>query len=789
MDRFKYFEDFDNLVQHSFLCTRCQEMYIIAMQIVQFRNLEEEYQKYIQKNKSIVHEIDGLTEIVKIHSSASFYYKNVSDKINCERITNQELFGNKIFPVILYNDLKSILERQEKNGWHSETNASKNVIIIANKKDEKVDIPNIEFKYISDLYEEFVSNSLNGKNKSLKETNSFVERFRKENFECNNEKFTSGFQPSLEKTFINAVHFIYKEYCTKEDSQIKLVCLFRLTANDDPTLAWTNYQHLGEFISLNNYEFEKKISNKISDYYFFNSEKNINVKVLTVPIGFSINHDYFLIIPITKGTKRIQFRYALVLMATYPLKMHILDNINGLIREYFYNYLEDQKRNKLLELQRKLFDKSVDFGQNTQNGLIELTKETFKTLVQITSAYSATFRLFDPSTNSLVKLVNILNDEAGSYTEYECPSINLDEYRYKSLNCRTFLLMEGDNCALYLPNIIKENKKKFSKEKEIKRRKYNEQVFESIPARSKTLSELCVPFYYQGVVIGVMNFESPIIRAFDNECKHEYKANKGMRVKYHNAKNKDLYVKLQDDSFIYTIKSALQHFYCFLRERNDIKHLSRLIDSENNLHELKNLVDSGQDLNPFRNTIKEQLYSSTILPTSNNEFISVSKILFETRSICIDAYYELLGNFPDIKKSEFLEEKHLNTYLPIKVNKNICLNSQTTNSIKTIYKNLLRNYFNHGGIIINDILSVRYVTVSGILTITQVFNEPLEKKNEWFVSPYMNENIISSGLFIVGTYVRQLGGHVFTKYDEYERLKQFDIYINLKELGGDKNES
>jgi hypothetical protein len=777
-NRFKYFEDFNSEIQEKFLKINFQAMYILRIQIVAHEELESGDKNYLSNKTK--RSLAPNTEIVKLYLAVSFYYTKCGDNnIECKKMTpRDELFSEeKIFPVITFSDFKASLEKHENEGWHCKYNENKSIIVIV-KSDSNIE--NEKFDEIFDLHKDYTANSLIARNMSMKKSNAFIEKFKKEKIIRESEICESGFQPSLEITLLNLVKFISDKYIVK--NEISSINLLKLTMNDKFELSWKNCRNFGDSAAFNENNFNETVVNEIDGYYFKKKDRGNSVnyaelKELALPKGFSANKEYYLIIPVAKSMGHEQFRYTLVLAGAYPFKTYILDNINSILAEYYSSYLETQKSELLLKLQKRLFERNIDFNGDVKENLRKLTEETFKKVVEITNAYSATFRLYDPDKKTLNKVVNEGNKEAEAEPDKEHKDISIIEYRLKSLNCRAFCLNEGEDCALYVPNTKKPRKS--SKKGKKKNREDNEEEFATIPSRPQTLSELCVPFYYQGVVIGVMNFESPILRAFDNECEYTSEGS----VKFNSAANKDEYVKLREGSFIYMVKSSLQHFYCLLSERNDIGHLSRLIETETSLHDLKNLVNTDADLNQFRKPIKQLLESATTLPIQDSKTSPVRDLLIVTRKNCIDAYYELVGDYAPILKESFLQKEHLQEYLPItfkgKNSQSMRVNSRIANSIKDIYKNLLRNYFNHGDIE-NDKLSVKYTEENGLLIIAQKFDPPLEPGTDWFLSPHIHKKGVSSGLFIIGTHVRQLGGYIFTQYDACpKRLKGFEIYINM----------
>jgi hypothetical protein len=781
MSEFKYFEDFNKEVQDKLLTIGLQEAYIIKIKIEKHENLEAHDRnslcsKCCKKSscdkKSCV-KFKKYDEIIKLYSSVSFHYIVASNDVQCTQMsTNSKLFDGKIFFPIPFSEFKSIFSEYQEKTWHWNINEENSIIIIA-KIDKEIDSFKKNVTEIFKLHKDYDSNSLNAINISMKKLNDFIEQFED----------SGGFDPSLEITLSNVIKYIFNKFRVK--NKVSLISLFKLITDSDYKLAWKKHElRKEENLAFDEKEFEETISNKISTHYF---EENISyaiLKELPLPIGFSDQKGYYLVIPITKSKGRVQFRYTMILMGTKPFETYILNNITGLLSKYYSSYLKEQKSNLLLELQKALFERNIEPNNNVKKCLIKLIEKTFKTVVQITDAYSATFRLFNPATRKLKKVVNEANKEGNAYPTDEDDKhkyIDVDKNKRKSLNCRAFWLQEGEKCASYVSNIPSTKKNMHKKDK------YYEEEFSTLQSRSQTLSELCVPFYYQDVVIGVMNFESPILYAFDDECEYE-KIN--ARVRYHKAINMDKYVILCKNSFIYMVKSTLQHFYSLMEERNDIKHLSRFIERENNLHELKNLVETEQDLNQFKEQIRNILNSVTTLSTfCNNSSTSIKQKLVEMRTDYAERYYSKVGSFSEISKEDFMKPKHLHEYLPIKIeeDKHKCLivNSQTANRLEAIYRNLLRNYFTHGDP--KDKLSAIYIKAKNLLILRQEFDIPLKPNSALFISPHMSKKGTSSGLFIVGTHVRQLGGYVFAQYDENERLKCFDIYIYLKQEG-EKNE-
>jgi len=316
-----------------------------------------------------------------------------------------------------------------------------------------------------------------------------------------------------------------------------------------------------------------------------------------------------------------------------------------------------------------------------------------------------------------------------------------------------------------------------------------------IPRREQTMSELCLPFYYRGVKIGVMNFESPVIHAFDAECIRDDASRIKFFYAFFYAKNGEepleKYVVLRKNSFFYTLKSFLQYLYETLYERSDLQRLSRFSEREVNLHELENLVDNTkknpeQSLDPYVDQISTLLTITRRYSSDNRDAgEGIYELFHKTRAERIDAYGRA-GNLITVPKEVVMQSTYLDRHLPIKMQVSkrdpFKVKSGVAECLRDIYKNLLTNYFGHGDKE-NDRLEVKFQN-NGTLIISQIYtNPPRSTKGKiWFVSPYECDGKVHSGLFIVGTLVRQLKGYVFRDYDDYNGLKRFDIHINLNEF-------
>jgi hypothetical protein len=225
-----------------------------------------------------------------------------------------------------------------------------------------------------------------------------------------------------------------------------------------------------------------------------------------------------------------------------------------------------------------------------------------------------------------------------------------------------------------------------------------------------------------------------------------------------------------------------------LFERNDLQRLYLFSEREANLHELKNLVTNNKDLSPYREKIIELLKKSrrvSSIPVDSS--CNIKQLFCEVRRERIRIYKKTQKKPVEHKISG---AKYLNEHLPITIETTkyapLKINMQTGQKLREIYKNLLINFLTHGNKE-KDKLEVKYFKKNDTLHMSQTFNKlPYSPHGKiWFISPHEFGGEVHSGLFIVGTLTRQLGGYVFTHYDNYDKynkLKRFDIYINLKNL-------
>jgi len=827
-------EDFNEKIRTALNNATCSEIYLLSLRIDKYCNLNNSDKNYATKNitKFFDDSVKKLLDdemFVKFYATASFHYTRIGDKMECNEITSSSrtvLFDTPIFPTIPLKKLKDMAQKTSDDNWYWQYKDDTFLIISKGELSEEL------FKMLFECHKEYVNNSLNTRNSSLKRTAAFVASFRDR--KPDPKRYNMKFYVSLERTLEQIVAYVsYKQFNTNSDISLVNLLKFGITkksgdegvqknmergsvkkefAHDFPVRVGklvddsfsyrikTVMQRSNETTKQASEKFyeenHKNIYEKIRTHYFGTVDAidvNKHLFEVTFPLYFKLINKYILVIPVSKRNDRHRFRYALVLVADSPIEFYILDNITSLLSKYFA-YLGSRKRILFLKLQRKWFKRGFPSESALEKRFAIETREAFKNIVYLTNAYSATLRLYHPATNALKKIVDVSNndekdlDDTSTYEE-----INLEEHKKDSINCRTFLL-DGvkDQNAIYISEVKKQKN-------------------EMIRRREQTMSELCLPFYYRGAKIGVMNFESPVIHAFDSECTRDTAScvKSFYTYFYVNKTEKRLekYVELRQNSFFYTIKSFLQYFYETLYEKSDLRRLARFSEREINLHELDNLVNtakiSGQslDLSIDRISALLKVTRSCLSEDNYDTGKNVYELFHEIRTERINAYGSF-GDTREVSKETIIQKEYLDAHLPIemhvrnpsKVKLGVTerrLRQRNPSKVKLgvaerlreIYKNLLSNYLTHGDKV-TDKLVVTYQK-NGVLVISQTYTKPIQsaKGRIWFLSPDEYDGKVHSGLFIVGTLVRELNGYVFTDYGVYNELKRFDIYINLKEFG------
>jgi len=438
---------------------------------------------------------------------------------------------------------------------------------------------------------------------------------------------------------------------------------------------------------------------------------------------------------------------------------------------------------ELLSLNSLMFD--------NKKKLQLLAAYALRRIVKITNAHSATIRLYDPQKRSLKLFVDVYNDEENAQRDKHLDEITFSSYRYgedqgKSMNCSMFLMKDSHYKAVYEGQLITYDKQtKADSGSENKGASKKRMKRKALQVREQTASELCMPFYYKNIKIGVMNFESPILNGFDSECIMD------SEYSLHNKRKKPLrdengFVEIKENSFLYAVKMMLENYYTLLLERNDSHFLSRLIERESYFHDLQNLLDSNEDLNQYRDKIIQLV--ENIRQDIREDEKSTLKCLVDVREEALKEHIDNMGDFSHEIMPAYEQNLIVDSFL-IEHSSKIKISSDMRLSLECIYRNLLVNFFNYANPDRGDKLQVVFEEKTRCLYINQVMKRalPTIRPEHRYFETLITKNTmrgekIHSGLFIVGTLVRQLGGYIYLDEDDVGFTNGFKIRIKIREI-------
>jgi hypothetical protein len=665
-------------------------------------------------------------------------------------------FGLILYPDFNITKISDLVTTVKSKGWHAFSDLKKKLFIaIKPIYNSKIDYGSFLEKTIYSI-NTTIDNSLNSKNESIKKTQNFI-NFAREN---------NTYDLSLEKTLINISRTFEVKYGSGSSKEITDIRVFK---HDNSNNSWC-LLHGNDDSYIHNMvqtKIEKIYNNRSNDAYLSYEGR--------MPITFKDDDCYHLLVPVAKSYEKIYFRYIFLITHKKPIDEFVLTNLNSLISDYFNRFIESEKfallsnlqsialnvslseqNSKLNDTKKQLEDKDND----SLECLRILTTYAFKEVVNISNAYSATMRLYDPSKGALILFVDCFNTEESDGepgTDLLFSDFKSGE-NGKSINCQVFTKTEMSGKAIYATN---------------------QRVKQAIKRRPQTVAELCMPLYYKLVKIGTVNFESPIKNGFDSEC--------------HLPIAEDHTVNIRDDSFLYSVKIMLENYYALLRERNDTKYLSRFLNRESNFHDLKNIIGSKGDLNNQRTEILRLLGNIRTLNEINQNSVSSLACIKKLKDQIIEERKKNAGDFAE----DIYKQKELRIILnkPLMDNpEKYQITSRTEGIIKDIYKNLLVNFLNYSSASDGDTLLALYDEKTGFLRFNQISKKPMPKLDnnlmQYFETPISMktseyEAKTKSGLFIVGALVRQLGGYIFPDIDDLGFMFGFRIEIYL----GGKNKS
>lgn len=770
MKRYSYFED---------VCERAID-YNNKSSV--FEQLAFMYHSEVINNSSMC--VEDVPDMMNLRPLTSYSYLITSSSYRTLYQCNdffEENFNapNLIYPHTTIEKLNKIELLATERNWYVSNFSNMGLLILVKPNPQRFSsgVPDKTLEgFIKALVRDLEKtniDTLNTSNESLKKSRRFLKGVLDENI----------YDPSIYKTLSNLVAHFKLNYGSTNQSIGEISEIF-LCKNDFKNDKWETF--FGEI-------YNDLVKEKVENFYYRRKENTLNPYENRMPITFKESGVYFLLIPIAKNFDKEYFRYALLITNDRPIEHFILKNINEVIADYFIRYIEEQKRTLLTEMQAEYFSNILNL-KKSRDALKSLARYAFEKIINITNAYSATIRLFNPARGTLKLFAEANNKEENAIRTVSMDEIFFSDFRGannkrdlqgKSLNCRMFMVHErlteeGIPIAVYEGCLFNYyDAKKSTPQNKIK----------TLPAREQTASDLCMPFYYKNIKIGTVNFESPIVNGFDSECALD-DTGKPERVLIKNGVNRngqllfEKCVKIRSDSFLYAVKVMLENYYALLCGNNDSHFLARLIQRESNMHDLIKVLNSDEDLNAHRdymlNLVGEIRGVSEKKPETLAAMVGVRNEKINERKLKLGKWSERIPNIEiTLPMNKFIHEKA----------KTVPLSGEEFSALSIIYKNLIANFFKYGAPELGDRLMLKYNKNTKILRISQTLTRPLPLTNDdarYFETPIHHNNSsgksMHSGLFIVGVLVRQLGGYIYHDIDEFGFIKKFEIRIKLKGL-------
>ncbi len=375
-----------------------------------------------------------------------------------------------------------------------------------------------------------------------------------------------------------------------------------------------------------------------------------------------------------------------------------------------------------------------DAGQtysNIRNDFENFIAEHFEHLFSLTNCHSATLRLFDPCTNSLQLVKGVSSSEAGTFDYLEEDSaISLKKFR-DSANAFTFLIGHQHSEYTYIRNM---NSRIPAEYKALG-------LNSAFATRPKTLSEVCMPFFFQETVIGTINIEAPQKSAFDDDL-----------------------------DFLLMFKSSLEDYYRQLFEVEDLGWTRQLTRFADPMHELSNYLDSGF-FDKQQRAVLEKLFFSSRAEDSGLQTLTLGQ-LQTWLSHWVHSYF-------DKESSDLISV--IEGIVEINGPRDTALDPAASYIVRSIIRNLVINIVNYSYIDADKVL----VSASGLFGLRSRSDEirvrlksfgPFDDQDLEVLClrpikrPYDVAKPEHFGMYSLGLLVRSVGGHVTicpaSQYDE-----------------------
>jgi anti-sigma regulatory factor (Ser/Thr protein kinase) len=399
-----------------------------------------------------------------------------------------------------------------------------------------------------------------------------------------------------------------------------------------------------------------------------------------------------------------------------------------------------QKTSFLSKIQAEVIKKFGGNGYKDKDKLLSdftaFSEKCLKQIIKTTYAYSAVVRLYNANKNALAAFTVECN-QWGKWNGCEIDDKKKDiELKKQHCSVNAFVFTKALNLEesyVYINHLKKPIPEKY------KENGLNDRLI----FRKSSMSEICFPLFVGKVPFGVLNIESPIIDAFDNNDIH----------------------------YLLSIKQTIESFYDISIKATDSNWLAARSPVYTNVHEIEQLLRKRDFF-----TKEQLLHLEPLILFEKNDIMDNCEITLDTLREDINKYLEDKINKLDKNKVNLL-------YWHIK--REISINNDVFTKIKLIVFNLIENIIKHSDIRRDTIdfsidFTNKKIQILKILVTTYgTFGE--DDFSSLTFSPVLREQKYHYGMFLVGMLSRNLEGtcYVEKKENKNEKFTIIEVIIPL----------
>lgn len=238
---------------------------------------------------------------------------------------------------------------------------------------------------------------------------------------------------------------------------------------------------------------------------------------------------YYIIFPLTNTwslNQKTHVKNAIIAISTKHFDHDIIDIVMEYCSQFTSNkYFSLRTKTMLLAHNTLISPDSFPAVSGADDFMAQIqsfASDMLNRIISTTNAFSATLRVFDPSTKSLRK-VSEATDDIGKRdvknTLHEEDSLSVSSWHTR-VNAFTFRTGGVAFNFVYLPNLYTDNDGDDSKKRKknsIPKAYRKAGLQDWLQMRKKSKAELCIPVLCGSVPFGVINIESQIPHAFDDD--------------------------------------------------------------------------------------------------------------------------------------------------------------------------------------------------------------------------------------------------------------------------------